>query len=218
MSAVRAWPSRTNEYNRHRNRMMAYGRWQPYVDAQPAREHVLRLRAAGVGPKRIAELSGVPHGSLAKLIYGDPRRNLAPSKRIRPETEAKILAVEPTIESLLPSGLVPAHGARRRLQALAFMGYPVAWLADRVDVGNAAIWRLQHARVDQCEAATHLAVKALYRAHAMRPHDGARANLTRHAARDKGWLSPLEWDDLDSEDERAARGHMKPGPTRGGVA
>lgn len=210
------WPSRTNEYNRHRNRMMAYGQWRPYVDAQPAREHVLRLRAAGVGPKRIAELSGVPHGSLAKLIYGDPRRNLAPSKRIRPQTEARILAVQPTVESLYPSGLVPALGTRRRLQALAFMGYPVSWLSARIGVGTAATWRLLHGRSTQCEAATYTAVKALYRSHALRPHDGARADLTRRTARANGWLSPLEWDDPDAEDERTARGWNKPGPARQG--
>lgn len=212
------WPSRTNDYNRHRNRMMAYGRWQPYVDAQPAREHVMALRAAGMGPKRIAELSGVPHGSLAKLIYGDPRRDLAPSKRIRPETEARILAVEAAVEHLLPCGLVPAHGSRRRLQALAYMGYPVAWLSERIGVGPAATWRIQHGRNERVEAATHLAVKAVYRSHAMRPHSGPRADITRRLARENGWLSPLEWDDPDIEDEREARGHAKPGPRRGGVA
>lgn len=214
------WPSRTNEYNRHRNRMLAYGQWTPYVDAQPAREHVLTLRAAGIGPKRIAELSGVPHGSLAKLIYGDPQRNLAPSKRIRPETEARILAVKPGVESLYPGGLTSATGTRRRLQSLAYMGYPQSWVADRVGVEPAAVWRLLHGRSTRCAASTQTAVAALYHVHALRPHRGPRAEVTRRTAKDNGWLSPLEWDDIDAEDERTARGWAKPGPPsrRDGVA
>lgn len=210
------YPSRTSDYSSHRNRMKAYGRWQPYVDAQPAREHVNRLRAAGIGPKRIAELSGVPHGSIAKLIYGEARRNLAPSKRIRPETEARLLAVEPSIDSLAPSGFVPAIGTRRRLQALACMGYPLTWISGRIGISAAQVWRLQHGRTNQCEAETHFAIKALYRTHAMRPSESPRAEAIRRAARAKGWESVIAWDDPDAEDERIARGHGKPGPKQAG--
>lgn len=212
------WPSRTAEYGRHRRRMQAYGRWEPYVDAEPARQHVLKLRAAGMGPKRISEVSGVPHGSLAKLIYGDPRRGLGPSKRIRPETEAKILGVQPNPESLYPGGLVAAHGARRRLQALAVMGYSGAWLADRISVTPAHAWKIQHGRVRYCEATTHLAIADVFRAHACRLHDGPRASVTRENARSNGWESVLVWEDIDALDERVARARSKPGPKRGDVA
>lgn len=206
------WPSRTNEYNQHRNRMKAYGRWEPYVDAEPARQHVLELMRNGMGPVTIAKASGVPHGSISKLIYGDYRRKMAPSKRIRPATAERLLAVEPTPEHKQPGCLMPAHGTRRRLQALAFMGYPVAWIAARIGLGPAAVWRLQHGRSEQCEVATHLAIKALYREHAMCRHNSLRAEVTRRNAREKGWLSPLEWDDLDAADERTARGWAKTGP------
>lgn len=62
-----------------------------YVSATPSRRHIEGLRAAGVGLKTIAKRSGVSHGALSKLMYGTTTRR--PSKRIRRETEAKILAL-----------------------------------------------------------------------------------------------------------------------------
>lgn len=67
-----------------------------YVGADAARQHVMFLREHSVGLKTIAKASGVPHGSLSKLIYGDPARNMGPSKRVRLATAERILAVMPT--------------------------------------------------------------------------------------------------------------------------
>lgn len=63
-----------------------------YVSALPAREHVRELMAAGVGLKTIAKRSGVPHGTLWKLLYG---RDGKPSKRVRKATQDRLLAVTP---------------------------------------------------------------------------------------------------------------------------
>ena len=71
-------------------------RIQPaYVAANRARTHIAFLRGEGIGLKTVARRSGVPHGTLSKLIYGDRTRRMAPSKRIRHSTEEKILAVTP---------------------------------------------------------------------------------------------------------------------------
>jgi len=79
--------SANREYERART-----ARIEPaYVTATPARRHIEQLREAGVGLKTIAKRSGVSHGGLSKLMYGTTTRR--PSKRIRRETEAKILAV-----------------------------------------------------------------------------------------------------------------------------
>ena len=40
-----------NAYNRNRVRQIAYGRWQPYVDAEPARQHVQALQANGIASR-----------------------------------------------------------------------------------------------------------------------------------------------------------------------
>lgn len=65
----------------------------PYVAANRARQHLTDLAAQGVGLKTVARLSGVSHGALSKLIYGDATRGQGPSKRIRPSTEKAILGV-----------------------------------------------------------------------------------------------------------------------------
>ena len=43
-----------------RTRLIAYGQWQPYVDADQARAHVRRLAVQGIGWKRTAALAGSP--------------------------------------------------------------------------------------------------------------------------------------------------------------
>ena len=53
-----------------RSRAILYGRWQPYVDAEPVREHLRALAAAGIGHRRVGELAGVSSGSLSKILYG----------------------------------------------------------------------------------------------------------------------------------------------------
>ena len=57
---------------RHRYRMIAYGQWQPFTDATPAREHVRSLQAQGLGWQRIAELSrrGTTHSVLYAVRPG----------------------------------------------------------------------------------------------------------------------------------------------------
>lgn len=69
----------------------------PYVSATPAREHLAWLATRGVGLKTVAKVSGVSQGALWKLMYGKrrPDGTQRPSKRIRPDTASKILAVTP---------------------------------------------------------------------------------------------------------------------------
>lgn len=58
---------------RTRQKNIAYGRWTPYIDATPARNHVRWLMLNNVGLKRIVKVSGVSHGGLWKLMYGKTR-------------------------------------------------------------------------------------------------------------------------------------------------
>ncbi len=99
-----------------------------YVSAEPARRHLAALGRAGVGLKTVARLSGVSHGSLSKIVYGEPGRGRPPSRRIRVQTNERILAVTETqarggqrvdagptwqlIEELVAAGYTRAHLAR----------------------------------------------------------------------------------------------------------
>jgi len=48
----------------HRTTAKRLSRWEPYVDAEPTRVHLLLLRKHGLGIDRIAQLSGIPRGRL----------------------------------------------------------------------------------------------------------------------------------------------------------
>jgi len=191
----------------HRSRMIAYGRWQPYVDAGPAREHVRTLAGAGIGWKRAAGLAGVSTGSMSKLVYGGPG-NRPPARRIRPETAARILAVRAAPEALGGAALVDATGTRRRLQALVACGYSKSRLAERLGMlpGNFA----QVMTRGQVQAGTERAVRALYDGLWDVPpgESGHRERISvsraGRYARERGWAVPMAWDD-EALDDPAAR-------------
>lgn len=80
------------EYERQRT-----ARIEPaYVMAGPARAHVRHLMSLGMGHKRIAQVSGVTPSVVAALLYGKKvgKKHRPPTKRIRPETAAALLAVD----------------------------------------------------------------------------------------------------------------------------
>lgn len=197
------------EYERHRSRMKAYGRWEPYVDAQPAREHVKLLSEQGMGWKRVAEKAGIQSSTVWKLMYGDPRRKtpLAPSKRVRRQTADKILAVE---LDLADAANVDATGTRRRLQALVAIGWSQTRLADQLgwNVGNINSLILGR-YCPRVQHDTEVRVRALYdRLWNVPPvaanghQRGGIAHAKKVAAK-RGWVPPMAWDD-DTIDDPAA--------------
>lgn len=120
------------EYNRRRYRAIARpdGHWCPYVDAEPVREHIQWLASCGIGLKSLAKLAGVPHGTLSKLVYGDAARNMAPSRRVRPHTARRIMAVMP--HHAAGAQRVPAGPTWRLLNELIALGWSRAELARRL--------------------------------------------------------------------------------------
>lgn len=194
-----------------RSRMMAYGRWQPFVDAGPAREHLRALAAAGIGWKRAAELAGVSNGAVTKILYGTPGGQ--PSRRVRPETEAAILAVRPSPAVMAATARTDATGTRRRLQALAACGWPPGRLAGLLGVSPGNLSTLM--RRERVTAATALAVAALFGElwdvppPEGTPQERAAASRARRRAMRQGWVPPLAWDDIDDPDAVPAEGWQR---------
>ncbi len=201
-----------------RSRAILYGRWQPYVDAGPVREHLRTLAEAGIGHRRVGELAGVSSGSLSKILYGGPG-NRPPSRRIRPQTAAAILAVRPAPEQLAPSALVDITGTRRRVQALVACGWSQARLARGLGLTAANFCGML--RRDQVTAATARAVGELYDRLWNQPppeHDQRTriaASRARNHAGQQGWAPPLAWDDdqIDDPGARPAEGWKRPART-----
>ena len=183
-----------------RTRAIAFGRWTPFVDPDPARAHIHRLRATGLGIDQVVARSGVASGAVRALVYGDPRTG-KPVARIRSQTEARILAVGSA--RLAAGTLVDAAGTIRRLQALTAAGWPLPLLAGhlgrrpaslratmtrgRVTAATADQVALLYARLEtvtqpQTTPAERIAAAA------------ARAQAARH-----GWAPPSWWDDIDTD-------------------
>lgn len=111
--------------------------------------------AAGVGLKTIAKRSGVPHGTLSKLIYGDGTRLMAPSKRIRKTTEDKLLAVSPA--DAADGAKIPAGETWRVIDELVRRGWTKTAIARAI---GQQVGGLQLSR-SQVTAGNARAVKAL---------------------------------------------------------
>lgn len=133
--------------------------WVPYVPAGKARRHVKDLAEYGIGLKTVAKVSGVAHGTLSKLVYGDPARRMGPSRRIRPETERRILAV--SIEDAAGGAKIPAGPTWRLLDDLIARGFTKSWLAAELGV-TAKMPALQISRAS-VEALTARKVAELHR-------------------------------------------------------
>ncbi|MFI9154543.1 hypothetical protein [Streptomyces sp. NPDC053367] len=190
---------RSADYDRNRNRLVAYGRWQPFVDADPVRQHIAMLRSYGIGWQRVYRLAGVAAGCVSRILYGAPHEGRGPTKRVRTTTADKILAVKPSFDHLAPMARVDGTGTRRRLQALIANGWPQLRLGEEMGIKHhRLIW--DHVRQDVVAADTARRVKDMYErlwnadpiAHGVSPRYAAESK--RRAAAN-GWVPPAAWDD-----------------------
>jgi len=195
------------DYELNRTRQQAYGRWNGLVDAEAAREHIRFLTDQGMGLKRIVAVSGVSQGLLWKLMYGKRQTDgsRVPSRRIRPDTAARILAVQ---LDLADGARVDSTGAVRRIQALVALGWSQMKLSDRLDINRTNFTPIAQGRRREITVAHDRAVRALYNELSMqlppneRHRDKISVSRTRKYAKTHGWLPPLAWDDetLDAPD------------------
>jgi hypothetical protein len=195
-----------SDYDNNRRRAIAYGRWQPFVDAEPVRQHIRALGEFGIGWIRAAKLASVSTGGVSKILYGDRPRGLAPTKRVRPETALKLLAVEPTLDNMGARVAIDGTGTRRRLQALVTKVWSKSELARRLGMNRANFGRIIVG--DLVTVGTHRAVLGLYdQLWRLDPEQhGVPARWTEQArtfAADHRWAPPGAWDD-DVIDDPAA--------------
>ncbi|RBY83261.1 helix-turn-helix domain-containing protein [Blastococcus sp. TF02A-30] len=186
------------------HRAQTFGRWRPFVDAAPVREHLRALRAAGIGVEQIAMLAGLSTNHVRELA--NPGRDGNPGiRRVRPETAHQVLRVRVDEANRAPRSHVGATGTRRRLQALIAIGWPHDELAARLGRNSAGLRRSMLS--DAVTARTAQDVTALYEQlwNLRPPHSTddqrAAADAARAFAAERGWLPPLAWDDIDTDPE-----------------
>lgn len=200
-------------YERDRTRQKAYGRWESkHVDAQPVRDHIQKLRDAGISNKRLRELTGVSTNTIQVLMTGRPERGHGPTKKVLRHTADRILAVPvPEIAFTIasPGRIVPALGTTRRLQALVANGYSQREICRRLGwawQGNATALFLGRAEYVVARRAREVA--DLFTQLQMVPGTDVRA---RNRGRDHGWALPLDWDEdhIDDPNYEAERSHVR---------
>lgn len=184
-------------YDENRSRAIAYGTWQPWVDAEPVRTHIRHLQTCGMGLRTIERLSGVTRSSLAAILSGKTGRE--PALKVRPATAQRILAVEPTLDNLAPKTVIDASGTVRRLRALVARGWSQAKLGERLGITPQNFTVMMNAA--RVTARTARAVRDLYdELWDQAPPENTRhlkiaASRARNTAQARGWLPPAAWDD-----------------------
>ncbi|MFB9777297.1 hypothetical protein [Brevibacterium otitidis] len=197
--------ARLYEANRRRQRL--YGRTD-LVDAEPARQHLRNLSAQGMGWKQVSKIAGIPASTLTHLLWGkyphepDHPDHRPPRRQIYKTTAQKILAV-----TLKPAAntAVDATGARRRVQALVYVGWSLRQIADQVGVDRQRIDRLARNTTETTSVETRDLIAGFFTRAWQAPDDqvpAASVTRAKRLARQRGWLPALAWDDIDDPDEQ----------------
>ena len=188
-----------------RRKLIAYGRWQPaLVDAQPVHEHLVELvDGIGMSTTAIAVAGHVDISTVRAILRGNKTTGRVP-ERIYSHTAARLLSVKPDPTALPDEVKLRSRGARRRVQALVARGWSVHELARQAGIPTA---RLDSAlRWEKISAGVFRAVSDLYeRLWDQEPPAETRAQRVGRTralttARLHGWLPPLAWDDIDTDE------------------
>ena len=168
-----------------------------FTDPGPARARVMDLLAMDWTCQQIAETSGVAKWTLSRLRKGI-------GAGITPATSAAILSVLPGRP--VPSRhCIDATGTRRRVQALAWMGWSRAEVARRAGVNP----RTLRAQMSLGRVSTRLAgrIRVVYAELSWTRGPSAPAAAK---ARSLGFAPPAAWDDIDNPEARPAGVLVKP--------
>lgn len=199
-------------WHARRTRLLAYGRWEPLQLRDPARVRVRvdELRAAhGLCVEGIAELAGVSSSVIAGLVF--ERGAGFRTRGVHPVTEERILAARFNLDRLSEYRRVSAVGTRRRIEALAWVGWSGQQLAAELGVSRTAV--AAHRHRDVVLVSTARAVRDLYQAWGLREGPSPKARAT---ARRRGYVPAAAWDDDDLDDLRG-RPHLSQGAARAEV-
>lgn len=205
MTTEQAIREAKNRWARRRRRLIGYGQWQPFTDAAPVREHVLAIKATGMGLAGIAKHTGVNRGSLDHLLYGSD--DFPPAEKIRTENAHALLDYWPHLDDYADRNIIDGTGTRRRMQALAAAGWSSHDVHRHVGSGHKQTFERLCTR-DKVTARLARAVRDFYDEYsAKKPEEyGVEpwiAERTRAYATKQDWAPAIAWDD-DTIDDPAA--------------
>lgn len=161
-----------------------------YCDAAPARRHLATLRGLGWTYEQIEDASGVSARQSMAILRGE-------YQRVRRDTQQRCLTV-----SLAPVAShrgVDSAGTRRRVQALAWMGWPNAEVAVRAGTTARTLATLIPPS-RQISFALSMQVKAVYDELSGKP---GPSKVAARKARELGHAPPAAWDDESIDNPKA---------------
>lgn len=166
-----------------------HGKWC-LVPSGPVLDHIARLRDLGWTWPEISRKAGLGYTSVWKIWTTRP-------PRVRPDTARGVLAL-PLVASPSLRG-VDSTGSRRRVQALAWMGWTSGRVAEAAGISPNSILGLitPGRRISRRNAA---AIDAVYRRWA---HVQGPSRLVAGKARARGLAPPAAWDEDTIDDPRA---------------
>lgn len=156
------------------------------VDAGPTLRHLKALRKAGWTWTEIDTASN----TVASAYLASGR-----TKRVLRDTEAKILAVKVTQR---PSRMVSVVGIRRRVEALAWMGWPIETVAKLAGMSVSTLCPPPKRKVVLAETVARL--EAVYAKHSGK--DGPSIPTAKRAVV-RGYQPPMAWEYADIDDPKA---------------
>lgn len=180
------------------------------VDATQTRHHLERLTSRGWTYQQIAAATGLDASTFGIILSGRYHK-------VARHTADAVLAIRLDQTPPIPRGLTDATGTRRRLQALAVLGYSLPEIARRSGTTGCALRDAIEGLRPHTRTTTANRVARLYRQLATRPAPPSRhAEKTRNRAMARGWHGPMAWPDIDDPaclpepDEPPAPGHVHP--------
>jgi hypothetical protein len=179
-------------YNNQVRRLQTYGKWQPLVDAGPAREHIRTLRDQ-YSIERIAELANLGYATVNSIIH--PINGKLRS-RIRTTTADAILAVKPDPDLVRGGRPINSLGTRRRIEALAAVGWSLAEQSRQL--GRDRHFADTILDQQQVTANTAREIRHLYDRLSDQPRLDADGRRIRWHASRLRWAPPAAWDDIDN--------------------
>jgi len=142
-----------SEYDTRRTRLIAYGRWQPFVPIAETQHRIGDLNAIGYGDRAIAHLADLHRKTVRDIRTGirhDPGRGNPPITKIRTTTAAAIAAI-PYTQLGAPDGAhVDATLTWQRIHDLLDAGHTKVWITEQL--GNQRSLQLGQHRVTAAHA------------------------------------------------------------------
>jgi hypothetical protein len=157
LAGCRCWRCRRGnaEYERKLNEARKLYGPNDLVSSARVLAHLLYLKTFGIGHKTIAKHARVAKTGLAEIIWSS-------KQHIRRRSEARILAIQPTLEILPRNVNIPVAKTMERIKQLIAWGYPKSLISQEGLGNEAGALQVNHSKSQNTTVRTALAIRSFY--------------------------------------------------------